>query len=151
MAPAVPHRLFDRLTALFVVLLLTVPLTVLEVVHPSAATLRHDVQMLADHLPHTATSPVTKPATAPAKPATVAPKAIIASPTAAVITATTNTFVHLRAGESVSSQIITDLNAGTTVELRNDADAVWQGVIYQGKNGYIYRAYLQYQPAPATP
>jgi uncharacterized protein YgiM (DUF1202 family) len=161
---AVPYRLFDRLTLGLVVLLVAAPITVLEVTRPSVQALRSSAQELAARLPHTAPAvPTAKPTAhpaakpAPAKPvpaATAATPAAAAAPSttaAAPATATTNSFVHLRTAKSVSSAILTDLNAGTVVQLRSDADATWQGVTYQGKTGYIYRAYLQYQPAAATP
>jgi hypothetical protein len=151
---AVPHRLFDRLALGLVIAVLAVPLTMLEVSHPSLQTLRSGAQSLADHLSRTA--PAAKPATqtkpkpAPTPAAKPAP-ATTPTPAPAVNTATTSSFVHLRAAKSTSSAIITDLNAGTVVQLGEDADATWQGVTYQGKSGYIYRAYLQYQPAAAKP
>lgn len=158
---AAPHRLFDRLTLGLVVLLVAAPITVLEVTRPSVQALRSNAQELAARLPHaTTTAPAAKPTAhpatkpAPAKPvpaATPATSAASGTTAAAPATATTNSFVHLRTAKSVSSAILTDLNAGTVVQLRSDADATWQEVTYQGKTGYIYRAYLQYQPATATP
>jgi hypothetical protein len=155
---AVPHRLFDRLTLGLVVIVLAVPLTMLEVTHPSLQTLRSGVQTWANPLspstpapkPATQATPKPKPATKPA-PAAAATPTPAPNPAVAANTATTSSFVHLRAAKSTSSAIITDLNGGTVVELREDADATWQGVTYQGKTGYIYRAYLQYQPAASKP
>lgn len=153
MQSAVPHRLFDRLALGLVVVVLAVPLTLLEVAHPSLQSLRSGTQSLADHL--SKTTPTPKSAT-PAKPrptpaAKPAPAAATPTPAVAANTATTTSFVHLRASKSTSSAIVTDINAGTVVQLREDADATWQGVSYQGKNGYIYRAYLQYQAAASQP
>ena len=151
---AVPHRWFDRLTLGLVILVVAVPITILEVTRPSVQALRSSAQGLVAHLPHTTvvTPPAPKPAAHPAaKPAAAAKPATPTPAAPAIPTATTNSFVHLRAAKSVSSAILTDLNAGTTVQLGSDADATWQGVTYQGKSGYIYRAYLQYQPAAATP
>lgn len=154
MQSVVPHRLFDRLALGLVVVVLALPLTMLEVSHPSLQTLRSGIQNLADHLSWSAS--VAQPASVKPKPAPAAltkpaPAAATATPAPAASTATTSSFVHLRAAKSTSSAIITDLNAGTVVQLREDADATWQGVTYQGKSGYIYRAYLQYQPAAAQP
>lgn len=157
MHPAVPHRLFDRLTWALVVVVIAVSITLLELGHPTP-------QELVDRLeaatgtktaaPVTTPAksqpkPVAKPAPAPV-PAVAAPQpAPAAAP--ATKTAITNSFVHLRAAKSTSSDIILNLNAGSTVQLRDDADATWQGVTYQGKDGFIYRAYLQYQPSPTSP
>lgn len=155
MQSAVPHRLFDRLTLGLVLVVLAVPLTMLEVAHPSLQTLRTDTQNAANYLSRiapqhpVATKPKPKPS--PAATAKPAPAPAVATPAPVAKTATTSSFVHLRATKSTSSAIITDLNAGTVVQLRDDADATWQGVTYQGKSGYIYRAYLQYQPAAAQP
>lgn len=79
------------------------------------------------------------PAPAPTPAPTPAP---IAAP--ATKTATTVSFVHMRAGKSTNTPIITNLDGGVVVELRSDSDKYWQGVVYQGKNGYIYKTYLQY-------
>lgn len=64
--------------------------------------------------------------------------------TVAVATATTNGFVHLRAGKSIYTPILTDLNAGTVVQLLPDSDAQWQQVRYNGLTGYIFKSYLAY-------
>ncbi len=58
--------------------------------------------------------------------------------------ATTNAFVHMRAGKSTSSAILIDLNGGTVVALLPDADSQWQQVRYNGLVGYIFKAYLAY-------
>jgi uncharacterized protein YgiM (DUF1202 family) len=58
--------------------------------------------------------------------------------------AVTNSFVHLRAGKSIYTNILTDLNAGTTVQLLPDSDAQWQQVQYNGLTGYIFKIYLTY-------
>lgn len=93
--------------------------------------------------------PVTPPAaTTPkaaqppaAAPAVVAPPAPVAP---VVPTATTVSFVHMRAAKTTASPILTDLQAGTTVELIDDSNPSWQGVKYQGQTGYIFKSYLQY-------
>jgi uncharacterized protein YgiM (DUF1202 family) len=146
--PATAHRLFDRLTLGLVIILVTVPLTMLELAHPSLQTMQTDVRTIAARLSYATTpTPAPKVATKPTTQAAVKPT----TPAPVISTATTNSYVHLRATESVSSPILTNLNAGTVVQLRDDANATWQGVTYQGQNGYIYRAYLQYKPATATP
>ena len=151
MHSAVSHRWYDRLTLGLVVILVAAAITVLEVGHPSLQLLQIRTQALAAQVPH-ATASTPKTAT---KPATITSKTTAAVTTAAPAvapnTAATTTFVHVRASKSTSSAIITDLNAGTVVQLGDDADATWQGVTYQGKSGYIYRAYLQYQPATTAP
>jgi uncharacterized protein YgiM (DUF1202 family) len=64
--------------------------------------------------------------------------------TPALRSATTNSFVHMRAGKSLSSTILLDLNGGTVVYLLPDADAQWQQVQYSGATGYIFKTYLTY-------
>jgi uncharacterized protein YgiM (DUF1202 family) len=64
--------------------------------------------------------------------------------TPAVRTAVTNSFVHLRAGKSIYTAILTDLNAGTRVQVLPDSDAQWQQVRYNGLTGYIFKLYLTY-------
>lgn len=59
-------------------------------------------------------------------------------------TATTNAFVHVRAGASTATAILFDLNGGVTVELLSYQDASWQQVRYNGVTGYIFRSYLTY-------
>lgn len=163
MQSAVTHRWLDHLTLAFVILLLAVPLTLLEVARPSWQSIRDTAQSFDTrfhNFGNVAPSPQANPkAVAKPKAATTPkPSAAVAAapaplpvPAVAPNTATTNSFVHLRAAKSVASAILTDLNAGTVVQLRDDADATWQGVTYQGKIGYIYRAYLQYQPTTTTP
>ncbi len=95
-----------------------------------------------------------KPAATPAPTSTtvVRPSATpvaTASPTLTATpvtgpTATTNSFVHLRAGKSTSTAILTDLDGGTVVQLLSDSDAQWQQVRYNGLTGYIFKTYLQY-------
>jgi len=93
---------------------------------------------------HTATP---KPATTPIPSATPSPQATIAAvptPTPTGATATTNSFVHLRASNSTSSAIISNLDGGTVVQLLPYSDLLWQEVRYNGQTGYIYRSYLTY-------
>ncbi|HEX7259803.1 MAG TPA: SH3 domain-containing protein [Candidatus Saccharimonadia bacterium] len=147
MLATVPHPVLDRLSLSLVIAVVAIPITYMQVAQPSIA----DIQKALGIPPQTATlqpaAPVplatpSKPAPVPVAPATVTPKAAPAKPAAK--TAFTNSFVNLRAGKSVSTPIIATLEAGTTVQLRDDADTTWQGVTYQGKNGYIYRSYIQY-------
>jgi uncharacterized protein YgiM (DUF1202 family) len=70
--------------------------------------------------------------------------AITATPSPAIPTATTSSFVHMRAGKSTSTAVIVDLNGGTTVQLLSDSDAQWQQVEYNGQTGYIFKTYLNY-------
>lgn len=131
MEHAAPHRLFDRLALAIIVLTLATPITYLEVVHPNLQPL----QSATAHL---------TPVMAPTKPpATTTKPAANPAPVASKI-ATTTTLVHLREAKSTSSTNITNIQPGTSVQLRDDSDITWQGVTYQGKTGYIYRDYLQY-------
>lgn len=59
-------------------------------------------------------------------------------------TAVTNSFVHMRAGKSIYTNILIDLNADTPVQLLSDSDAQWQQVQYNGQTGYIFKTYLTY-------
>ncbi len=93
--------------------------------------------------PVTKTPAVTpKPVTAPAVAAKTPPVAVPAKPSA-----TTVSFVHMRAAKTTASPILFDLDAGTTVELTDDTSPQWQGVIYKGQAGYIFKTYLQYDTA----
>jgi len=65
-------------------------------------------------------------------------------PTAAAPTATTASFVHMRAGASTATAILADLNGGTVVTLGSYVDSQWQQVYYNGQSGYVFRAYLRY-------
>lgn len=58
--------------------------------------------------------------------------------------AVTNSFVHMRAGKSIYTNILVDLNANTPVVLLPDSDAQWQQVQYNGLTGYIFKTYLTY-------
>ena len=155
MQAAVPHRFFDRLLLALMVIVVAAPLTYLEVTHPGWQQLQSATTSVAGRLGLPTTPPAKatpRAASAKAKPATTTSAASAGQPAATTSltqsttakTATTNSYVHLRAAKSVNSTIITDLTAGTTVQLTSDADDTWQGVVYQGKSGYIYRAYLQY-------
>jgi len=89
----------------------------------------------------------------PSPTASVSPKATPAStPSASVTppstpalpTATTNSFVHLRASNSTSSAIIDNLNGGTVVRLLPYSDSQWQQVQVNGETGYVFKSYLTY-------
>jgi hypothetical protein len=66
------------------------------------------------------------------------------APTPAGKTATTNSFVHLRASNSTSSAILANLDGGTVVQLLPYSDSLWQEVQYNGTTGYVYKSYLTY-------
>lgn len=90
-----------------------------------------------------------KPTASPKPSATVAatPAATSAptpSPTPAGRQATTNSFVHLRASNSTSSNILANLDGGTVVQLLPYSDSLWQEVQYNGLTGYVYASYLSY-------
>ncbi len=147
MLAIVPHPVLDRLSLVLVIGLLAAPLTFLQVVQPSLG----DIQNTLGISKETPQKPaaVTPAQQTPTKPVPTAVPKPVPAPAASPVkttakTALTSSFVNLRAGKSVSTPIIGTLEAGTTVQLRADADTTWQGVTYQGKNGYIYRSYLQY-------
>lgn len=84
-------------------------------------------------------TPSASPSPSPSTSSTPEPTA---TPTAS--TATTNSFVHLRQGESTSTPILLNLNGGTVVQLLPISNAQWQEVEYNGVIGYIFRSYLSY-------
>lgn len=93
--------------------------------------------------------PKTQAKTTPAPSSSVTPAATpvttpTPTPTPAAATAITNSFVHLRAAASTSSNILTDLNGGTVVQLLPYVDPEWQQVQYNGFTGYIFKSYLNY-------
>jgi len=91
--------------------------------------------------PKTDAKPSASPATTPTPTPTPAPTP---APTPDARTATTISFVHMRAGASTSTPILTDLNGGTVVTLGTYADSQWQQVYYNGQSGYVFKAYLRY-------
>ncbi len=106
----------------------------------------HRGDLTKDPVVHTTVSP-TPTATPSVTPPTVAPTptpSATPTPTPVVPTATTNGFVHLRAGASTATAIVTDLNGGTTVTLGAYSDSQWQEVYYNGLHGYIFKSYLAY-------
>lgn len=92
------------------------------------------------------TTVVQQPTKVEAKPVVPAPAATPAPAAApAAKTGITVSYVNVRAGKGTATPIITNLEAGTVVELRDDSNSTWQGITYQGKNGYIFKEYLQLQ------
>ncbi len=151
MQRALPHPLLDRLTLLLVIALIVVPITYLQIKQPSwesvlnALNVKQEPKVTeAISTPTVAPKPAAVAPPPAAAPAAAPPAAAPVAPAPAVKTATTNSFVHFRAGKSTTTPIIADLEAGTTIQLRDDSDATWQGVTYNGQNGYIYRTYIQY-------
>lgn len=95
---------------------------------------------VATALPTTVPSPSPSAAATPTPTSTPTPTAT----PAAAPTATTNSFVHLRAGKSTATPILVDLDGGTVVTLLPDSNAQWQQVNYNGVVGYIFKSYLAY-------
>ena len=147
--------MFDRLAMMLVLLVLAAPVTYLEVVHPSLDSARDALHITSRQTATTdaprkqpsttapdaagSTTPTTKPADS-----TAAGSAVSSPTTTPKKTATTTTLVHFRAQKSTSSENLGDIPEGSTVQLRDDADTTWQGVTYQGKDGYIYSSYLKF-------
>jgi uncharacterized protein YgiM (DUF1202 family) len=78
------------------------------------------------------------------KPSMPVTPAVTATPTPAATptpgpTVTTNSFVHMRADKSTSSQIIANLDGGTVLQELPDSDSQWQQVMYNGTKGYVYK------------
>jgi hypothetical protein len=94
--------------------------------------------------PSPTASPVsTKPTVTPVPTPVATPiPTPIATPAASI--ATTNAFVHMRAGKSTSTAILIDLNGGAVVRLLSGGDAQWQQVQFNGLTGYIFKTYLTY-------
>ena len=147
-----PHLALDRIALIFIVALIGLGITYLEL---NAGQLYERLSgNLGRNTNQAAPAPESKPATEPAKQAaapaaTTAPAATPApAPAAATApaakTATTVSFVHVRAGKSTSTSILFNLDGGAVVTLRDDSDPTWQGVTYNGQDGYIYKSYLQY-------
>lgn len=65
-------------------------------------------------------------------------------PTPSGPTATTSSFVRLRAGNSTNTAVLAELNGGTVVELLPVSDSQWQQVRVNGQVGYVYKLYLTY-------
>lgn len=93
----------------------------------------------------------TQPAHTPSPTATPSPSASpsatpgpSATPVPNLPTAVTNGFVHMRAGTSTGTAIVANLNGGSVVYLTGKAIGLWQPVLYQGLNGYVYTPYLNY-------
>ncbi len=105
----------------------------------------HHGRIADDSLIHVSPSATPRPSPSLMPSPSIAPTATPV-PTAppVVPTAVTNSFVHLRAGASTATPIVTDLNGGTTVVLGPYRDSQWQQVTYNGLNGYIFRSYLNY-------
>ncbi len=95
--------------------------------------------------PEVAVSPSPSPSPSPsATPTPTATPTATPVATPAVATVVTNGFVHMRAGASTSTPIVTDLQAGTTLIRGTYSDSQWQQVSYNGLNGYVFKAYLTY-------
>ena len=90
--------------------------------------------------PSSSVSPLALPSAAPVATPTPAP---LASPSV-IPTATTVSFVHMRAGASTATPIVVDLDGGAVVTLGAYVDSQWQQVTYNGQNGYIFKTYLRY-------
>lgn len=98
----------------------------------------------ASPTPKPSPSVTATPSATPTPPSAGGVTPVPATPTPNVAMATTNAFVHMRASNSTSSAILTDLNGGTKVELLPYRDAQWQKVKYNGLIGYIFTSYLTY-------
>jgi uncharacterized protein YgiM (DUF1202 family) len=117
-------------------------LTELTLALGHGGSLSDDLKVRPQTLPSPSASPTPSPAaTPPSPPPTIA---LTPSPTPAAPMATTNSFVHLRAGASTATPILTDLNGGTVVTLGSYSDSQWQEVQYNGLKGYVFKSYLAY-------
>jgi hypothetical protein len=94
--------------------------------------------------PKPSATPGAKPSASPSPPPAATPATAPGPAAASGAQATTNSFVHLRASNSTSSNILANLDGGTVVKLMPYSDSLWQEVQYNGQTGYIYRSYLNY-------
>lgn len=149
--PAQPNVTLDRVAILGITVLIAGFITYIQIAQPDIKQMLNIKEAEAPKVETTEPQKETqaepqKPSeTTPAPTSTPAPAPTPAPAAApAAKTATTVSFVHMRTGKSTNTPIVTNLDGGTVVELRSDSDKYWQGVVYQGKNGYIYKTYLQY-------
>lgn len=140
-------RVFATATGVLVLALLAAGLTETTLAVGARGRLTDDstVKMA----PRPSASPSAKPSPSPSVAASpsaslVATPLPTPAPTPAGPTATTNSFVHMRAAATTSSAILYNLNGGTVVKLLPWQDSTWQEVEYNGATGYIYRSYLAY-------
>lgn len=143
---SVNRHLYDHIALVAIIVGLSAALTYIEIagVPGTASLFKPASPKPAATTPQPAPAPTVKPIAVPT-PAVAVPAPVPAPPPpAAKPTATTVSFVHMRAAKTTASPILADLDAGTTVELTEDANPSWQGVIYQGQKGYIFKSYLQY-------
>ncbi len=130
---------------IFVLVLIASGLTEATLALGHRGSLANDI-LLRPHQAKLVPKPTSTPAPSTPIPASSpSPATPTPSSTPVVSTATTNGFVHMRAGKSTSTAILTDLNGGTVVELLSDSDTQWQQVSYNGLTGYIFKTYLTYQ------
>ena len=138
------QRVAATFGALAILALLAGGLTEATMALGGRGSLANDI-LMRPHNSGNATSSVVSPKpTASPTPTPIATPAPTPIPVVAGPTATTNSFVHMRAGKSTSTAIITDLNGGTVVQLLTDSDSQWQQVHYNGFTGYVFKQYLTY-------
>jgi uncharacterized protein YgiM (DUF1202 family) len=77
-------------------------------------------------------TPAAEPTPTPEPAPVVQPKAV------------TKEFIRLRKGPSTTTDVLAELQAGTTVILLADKNSLWQQVQYGNLVGYIYRSALRY-------
>jgi uncharacterized protein YgiM (DUF1202 family) len=140
--PAVAPRWLDYVALIMLLAMLALPVTYLEITRPSWHQIQTASNGLVKMLPQASSNNTV--ATTPPLPATSVTTVGGNAAPAQVKTATTNAPVNLRQAKSVNSTILMQIPSGTAVQLGSNADTTWQGVTYQGKTGYIYRAYLTY-------
>jgi hypothetical protein len=146
------QHLGDHIATIIVIGVMGGTITYVELVRPSLSQLANIIPTFTQDAdknqpkPDPAPSVTPPPAAKPAEPqAPVVAPAPPPPPVAPVVKkAVTNSFVHMRAGKGTQFPIVMDLEAGTEVELRDDSNSQWQGIIYQGKPGYLFKAYVTY-------
>lgn len=134
-------RIVSTAAGVLVLAVLAAGLTETTLAVGARGRINDDAGLKATPKPSVKASP--KPAPAVSASPTAAPSATPV-PTPAGPTATTNSFVHMRAAKSTNSTILYNLNGGTVVRLLPDVDSTWQQVEYNGTTGYIYKTYLAY-------
>lgn len=91
-------------------------------------------------------SPTPTPEVTPTPSPTPTPAPVLGDQTTAPAerTATTKSFVRLRARATTSSAVLAGLNKGTVVTLGPFSSSTWQEVTVGGQHGYVAKSYLIY-------
>ncbi|GEM_PF-1197060 len=98
-----------------------------------------DAWIYGVYLNSNAVDAANSPAQAAAAPAEVA----AAAPNAATGSATATTAVNVRAGASTSTQVLTVLRTGQSIEVTGEPQNGWTPVLWNGQNAFVFSQYLR--------